>query len=320
VVAWTSPAPLKRVPHGQNAMGTWSAGILGNDTSFDVHESILEFYDAGGDVRSIAEHVRSRFRESLSLAQDANNVLFALALGLWELGALDDALRARVEELVSSGCDLGIWRELQASPTLIELRSKELASFIKRIQMPRKKPRARRRPPVQLETPFQPGTCLSFQFPDESFGGAVVAGAMFTKREGGMSLVMTNLKQAARPTMDDIVHSHFPTFRWEQPLGEAQRLATSNGMVARMSRKGFAYEKAEQRDKSLAACKGLFEVVGYLPPFHRVLYGSTSLGVNPGDADAQGLRERLAEALLANYSAAGGESPELATLADLLRR
>jgi hypothetical protein len=301
-------------------MGTWSAEILGNDTSFEAHESILEFYDAGGDVRSIADHIRSKFRESLSPAQDGNNVLFALALGLWELGALDDTLRAQVGELVSSGGDLEIWRELQASPTLIELRRKELASFVKRIQTPRKKPRARRRPPVQLETPFQAGTCLSFQFPDKSFGGVVVASARFTKKEGGMSLVLTNLKQAVRPTMDDMLHSHIPKFRWEQPLGEAHRLATSNGMVGRMSRKGLAYEKAEQRDEFLAACKGLFVVVGQLPPFHRVLYGSTGLGVDPSHADAQGLRERLAEALLANYTGAGGESPDLATLVELLRR
>ena len=51
-------------------MGTWSAAILGNDTAFDVHASVLEAYDAGVEPAQLRRRIEEQFASSLRIAED----------------------------------------------------------------------------------------------------------------------------------------------------------------------------------------------------------------------------------------------------------
>jgi hypothetical protein len=308
-------------------MGTWGPGILGNDTSCEVHETVLEAYNAGAEVRTLVGTIRQRFATELSLPGAKNDVLFGLALGLWEIGALDAALRRQVAAIVASGDDLTAWEEAQAKPELVAARKKELAKFVKKLEVSRKVPKARKPPPAPIETPFAPGACFSFRFPDESFGGVVVIEASFTKGRGRMALCSTDLACRAKPTMADFGKARLLNFRWSAPFDEqhSARCAASNGKVANISAKGLAYEKAADRAVYLERCAGFFEVVGHLPPLSRVLLGTTGFGNQiEASTTAADLRRGLAKELRHDFEEGIREkarhSPPLAKLAEMVKR
>jgi hypothetical protein len=113
-------------------------------------------------------------------------------------------------------------------------------------------------------------------------------------------------------------------FSWETPYGEANRLAAANGLVGRVHVKGLSYDRSSERVRFLQYCTATFEVVGQLERFHRVLLGTTGLGV--GVHESRGVddfKHRVAERLELLYGeelAASPPSPNLRSLSELLKR
>ncbi len=96
------PRQWSRAQVGYQLVGTWSAAILGNDTSSETYERFFELYDSGSAVARIVKTIEKEMRDSLALDEDRNNVTLALALALWECKALDATRLAQVGALVES--------------------------------------------------------------------------------------------------------------------------------------------------------------------------------------------------------------------------
>lgn len=133
-------------------MGTWGSGIKENDTSFDVYESFFELYHTGMEVSAIKKEILEKFKESYEIEEDRHNVIFPLALCLWEVCYLDKTLLDEVESLILDKKDIELWKNLGANKELLKKRSATLEKFLAKIKSPKEKPKVRKKPPISIET------------------------------------------------------------------------------------------------------------------------------------------------------------------------
>lgn len=135
-----------------NRMGTWSEKIKDNDTTLDIYTNFFERYNAGENPTSISKEIRNEFQEYFSDSDDRNNSLIGLALAQWETKSLERELLQNIVDLVSSGDDLKVWKDLGADENSLKKRQKELEKFLTLISNERPKPKRRVRPKIEFTT------------------------------------------------------------------------------------------------------------------------------------------------------------------------
>lgn len=266
-------------------MGTWSASVLGNDTSREVYEVFFEQYDAGVTLEAINAMIETRFAVSLATAEDVHNVLFALALAHWEVGALSASTSAQVRAAVEGGAALLAYRSLGADPAMLRERSKALTKLLQKLAVPRPSARKRKKPPVPLQTKLEPGACLSFRRSPKEYGGMVIVESAFFARRGNMCVAATNLSQANAPTFRDFADAKLVGFQWEEVSGQAARYASPNGKTGRIDTFSLGYDGGSPaRTAFFERADRFFDVVGRFPMFTQVLLGSGSHSFGTDDA------------------------------------
>nr|WP_298996055.1 hypothetical protein [uncultured Allomuricauda sp.] len=124
-------------------MGAWSTEIKGNDTTLDVYSNFFDKYNKGGNQVWVSKEIKVEFADYFSDSDDRNNSLFGLALAQWETKSLEPEILKEVKEIIDSGADLELWKELGADDKTIKERKKELQNFLKLILT--EKPKAKRR-------------------------------------------------------------------------------------------------------------------------------------------------------------------------------
>jgi len=266
-------------------MGNWGTGIKDNDTSFDVYESFFEQYNEGLEPTEIKKLILTQFEYSITDFEDINNVLIPLALSLWEICALDDDLYQKVKSIIENENDLKVWRGLDGSEEDIAKRAKVLNALLNKISVPKEKAKARKKPPVKLDTIYQSGTCLSFQYPNGDYGGAVIIKSEFYKNSGSMSLALTNIRMSNTPSFNDFENAKLLEFSWETVYGQAERCAAKidkNGikMTGRIFTHDHGYESFKIRDSYFLHCKDIFNVIGQFPIFTQILLGTSWINEN----------------------------------------
>ena len=188
-------------------MGTWSASILGNDTSAETYERFFELYDAGRPLPQIVKTIEKEMHDSLTLAEDRNNVEFPLALALWECQALDAARLNRIARLVASGRDLDVWAGLAAGAALLKKRGAALKAFLKRISTRKASPRKRKAPARPLETPFRAGCCFAVKSRGRHYA-FWVATATMGRKDGDLGVACLGIDQVGLPTLAQCRHAY----------------------------------------------------------------------------------------------------------------
>jgi hypothetical protein len=133
-------------------MGTWSEKIKDNDATLDIYTNFFERYNAGENPTSVSKEIRSEFQEYFSDSDDRNNSLIGLALAQWETKSLEPELLQNIVDLVSTGDDLRLWKELGADDKSLKKRQKELEKFLTLISTERPKARRRVRPKIEFTT------------------------------------------------------------------------------------------------------------------------------------------------------------------------
>ena len=93
-------------------MGAWSAVILGNDTSCEVHERFIELYDFGEEPNNIASLILEEQKENIQY--DRTNVWLGLALSCWECKTLTTEIFDEVKNIVDTQEDIKFNEELDA--------------------------------------------------------------------------------------------------------------------------------------------------------------------------------------------------------------
>lgn len=184
-------------------MGTWGIGIKDNDTFADIYSDFFAAYNNGEDPKIISHNIIASNTETFEIEEEKNNVRFALALAQWETTSLDPQIIAKVEDIIQSGSELKIRKDLGASEQDIKQREKNLQNFLEKITSEKQK--AKNRKSNKTKTPiFKTGDCLAFQMDDGSYGGAIVL-ATDTNPESACNLVATtNLHRNNKPTPNDI--------------------------------------------------------------------------------------------------------------------
>jgi hypothetical protein len=209
-------------------MGTWGIAVSSNDSYADIYSKFFNLYNEGTDVHEISEKLISSNRETIEDTTDCNNFWFALAKCQWECKQLDPLLFSRVKEIISSGADIDIWKQLDASEADIRKRKVVLEKFLNDLQKEKNKAKARRKKIIR-QPPFDKGDCLTFKLADGNYGGAVVLEATKNTEFGYSLIAVTRIHQVDKPTRKDFEKAEIliinypswnnqPVIRWYSPI------------------------------------------------------------------------------------------------------
>lgn len=183
-------------------MGTWGISISSNDTYADIYGSFFDLYNTGQNVKEISSKLIAGHQDIIKDPNDSNNFWFALAKAQWECKQLDKELLNRVKQIIESGADLEVWRNLDANNTDINKRKQVLDKFLISLQTERPKAKARKKK-IFRQPIFNKGDCLTFKLKNDNFGGAFVLEA--DRKTGfGLNLIVgLRINQTNRPTIHD---------------------------------------------------------------------------------------------------------------------
>ena len=154
-------------------MGNWGTGISSNDTFEDIKDEFFELYNDGLEPTEITQKLVNSNQEIINDREYANNFWFALALCQWECKSLEPELLERITQIVESGTDIELWKELGAEKSELTKRQKVLDKFLEKLNSEKKNPK-RRKKKVFRDSVFKKGDCLSVRLSNGSFGAAFV--------------------------------------------------------------------------------------------------------------------------------------------------
>ncbi len=263
-------------------MGTWGMGIKENDTSTDVYETFFENYNNGLKPTEIKNIILSQFEFSLNDFEDKYNVLLPLALCLWEVCELDSNLHQQVKSIVDTGDDLKVITGLEATKEDINKRAKILLKFIDKISIPKEKPKARKKPPIQLDSIYKSGSCVSFKYCNNNYGGAIIIESAFYKSNGRMSIVLTDINMSEPPLFENFLNAKMLNFEWEETYGGGDKFFAKinekgEKVTGRISVSSYEYfnTKSDDRDIYFNNCDEIFNIVGQLPLYIKILLSTS---------------------------------------------
>jgi len=183
-------------------MGAWGTAISSNDTYADIYEEFIDLYNDGGSVTKITEQLINDNQETINLPEDATNFWFAIANAQWECKELDKYILKKVEDIVNTGEDLRIWKELEASESDLKAREKVLIKFLAKIKTEKEKPRRRTKKKVYTSI-FKKGDCLTYVMDNGNYGGAFVLTDEQETPTGMNYIAITTIDKVEKPTLID---------------------------------------------------------------------------------------------------------------------
>ena len=147
-------------------METWGTGISSNDIYEDINYEFFELYNQGMEVSAITEKLIQENKELIDSHEDQNNFWITIAKSQWECKSLDPKVLHRIENIVESGMDIELWKELDASQFDLTKRKKVLESFLNKISIEKKTSR-KRKVKKSRNAIFEKGDCLIFKLIDD---------------------------------------------------------------------------------------------------------------------------------------------------------
>ena len=142
-------------------MGTWSTGILDNDTARDLlPEYSVAFwkYPVPEALARLDAFVRQDYDEGDS--EEWANYRYSLAAFLWKKGILPDEVRSHTVAMIDSGFGLELWAE--AGEKALRARQRALAAFREKLLSPLP-PRKTIKPHVHTQRIFRDGDLVAIQ-------------------------------------------------------------------------------------------------------------------------------------------------------------
>lgn len=110
-------------------MGSWGAGISGNDTAMDLRKEYQAAFCCF-DVETALQKIDAYVRHEGFAETDAGgwcDYYYSLADFMWKKGILTEAVRNRTLEMIDAGFGLGIWEE--SGKAALRERKKVLEKF-----------------------------------------------------------------------------------------------------------------------------------------------------------------------------------------------
>ena len=117
-------------------MGSWGAGISGNDTAMDLrteYQAAFYYFDVETALEKIDGYVRKEGFEESDEGEWCD-YYYSLADFMWKKGILTDGVRDRAIEMIDSGFGLDIWEE--TGKAALKERKKVLEKFREKLCTP----------------------------------------------------------------------------------------------------------------------------------------------------------------------------------------
>ncbi len=205
-------------------MGTWGTGIIDNDTSNGVYSDFMELYAGDFPVEEILQRIVQENQFEINDYYERNNFWFAIGLASWETMSLNEETFQKIKEIIVSGSDLKIWKELDAEDKTSNKRKKELERFLKKISTPRKRPKPKSS--IKIKPIFDKGDCLTFKLDNGNYGGAIVLESDKSSEFGfGYNLVTTTrINSKTLPTLSNFLESEILIINFDpETIKEARK-------------------------------------------------------------------------------------------------
>jgi hypothetical protein len=252
-------------------MGTWSAGIFGNDTSCEVKEYFFEQYNIGKEPADLQREILDIYAKSLNDKEERYNILFALAHCLWQTKALDNETLTEIRQIIADDSDLNVCRDLGADKPFLRARKKALDKLLTDIETPKETAKKRVKPPVPADSVYRNGCCLAFQYEDGEWGVAITVSCEFFKRKATLHYAQTDIKQASVPTMEDVRAAHLldSWFDMSSEYDHNHKLHLYGHFLG-----------SKEITRLNPYNESFFTIIGYLPEW-KDAYGGSSSGLQP---------------------------------------
>lgn len=183
-------------------MGAWGTNIKENDTTADIYADFFDLYNEGQTATDISTKLLKDNKELINNPDDCNNFWFALALAQWETKSLDVKVFEKVKQIIESGNDIKVWKELDAEENDLSKRKIALENFLVKIETEKLKAKSRKKP-RNVKPIFTKGECLTFKLENGNFGGAVVLASNTNPKLGYNLVAGTRINQQVKPTLKD---------------------------------------------------------------------------------------------------------------------
>ena len=169
-------------------MGAWGAGLFMDDVACDVRDSYRDLLGQGMPSAEATQKFLVDFKEDSDDVDDGPIVWLALAVTQWNLGRLEESIKARAIDQIDSGAALRSWSERAESGDTTR-RKQALTKIREQPCSPQPTAKKIRPPPKRFADPFewpvgrvflyrlQSGKCVLFLVVDcvESEGGGYSA-------------------------------------------------------------------------------------------------------------------------------------------------
>jgi len=182
-------------------MGTWGTGIKANDTFEDVYDEFMDLYNDGYSVKQITQYLIENNEDEFS-----NDFWFAVASCQWECKELDKEIYNKVEEIISSGENILLWKQQDATLKDIKKREVVLNKFLEKLKTEKTKPKRRIKKKF-YNSIFNEGDCLIYKMENGNYGGAFVLTDEKEEELPKNFIAITNINNPEKPTINDFLKS-----------------------------------------------------------------------------------------------------------------
>lgn len=194
-------------------MGAWGTGISSNDTYADIYGEFFDLYNNGLNVKEATEKLIAQHQNTINDSDDKNNFWFALAKAQWECKELDKDIFNKVKQIIDSGADIEVWRQLEANEKDIRKRKVVLSKFLSELETRRLKAKSRQKKKIRQPV-FEKGDCITFCFENNHYGGAIVLEAIYDTEYGYNLIAAVRINQPTKPTLEDFKVSTIAIFNY----------------------------------------------------------------------------------------------------------
>src|SRR3989339_285619 len=114
-------------------MGTWGTGVFEDDLALDLKDEYRELVADGLSGPEATRLVTARWEPDLADPDVAPVFWLSLAATQWQVGRIEDSVKAKALEIIDSGADLVRWQD---DPWTLKRRRQVLVKLRQQLESP----------------------------------------------------------------------------------------------------------------------------------------------------------------------------------------
>jgi hypothetical protein len=193
-------------------MGVWGTRLMDDDLVADIVGDFFEHFNNDEVPKDIRKTLESEYATTIEDVDGGYVFWLALAKAQWDVGALESDVLKKVNQIIEDDIDSKSWLERDASEKDVVKRRESIKNFAEQLKTPREKPKKPKR--VKLKDAFyELGDVLVFKTSDGNYSASVVVKSEKQTVHALNTIVNIKIKQAKKPTLQDILKSDVITLK-----------------------------------------------------------------------------------------------------------